>query len=305
MQTIHRTVDGVEYEIIYLTREDWGANPLQLQVGYQIPDSNFIGWALHHTVFALTDYDRDGFLNGDLDDVKRYMRVLQHARPDLGNEVPYSSVVFRGAHNRQGIICEGRGRNRSGAHTACNNSTRYAWSLAGNFMNEDVSEGMIQAMRWLGGQWTPNASAQTLGHQQFPPCYSSGGYNYNATACPGTGGLAVVHRLQPPFDTLSVPPVTPQPSDEEFVMDGEARNEFNKLNRAVGELANEINWIKEDLKGGSPDGMDPNHTTGGKLLRVWQEVTADQFGNFPQVQDALKSKVLGLINQLRNKGVID
>lgn len=200
---------GERLTVTYLDRHDWGGGPLR--AGRPLPAGHvWQGWALHHTVMVMGDYDRDGIVNGDLDDVVRYMRQLQVVRPDLGGEVPYPFVAFPGTNDLHAVICEGRGAAVTGAHTAGLNSSVLAWALAGNHVSTPVSAGQVWAMRWLAHRLTPHATRPTIGHRQAPP-YFSGGTNLNATACPGDAGLSVVPLLQPPFGPLVGPP----PPDEE------------------------------------------------------------------------------------------
>lgn len=198
---------GETITVTHLTRHDWGGGPLR--AGHQAPMDQFIGWVLHHTVMA-------GPTNGDLDAIVTYMRRVQSARPDLGGEVPYSTLPFRGTNETSAVIVDGRGPGVTGAHTAGLNSTRYAWSLPGDYRTERPSLGQVWAMRWIAHQWTPRASVATIGHQQAPP-YISRGVNLNATACPGGQGLATLPLLQPPFVALPPPtaPTTPHPSLED------------------------------------------------------------------------------------------
>lgn len=187
--------------IAYLDRAAWGASPLGVSSGHAVDPAQFVGLVLHHTVFAFTDRDRDSMRGGDLDDVASYMRVLQHARPDLGDEVPYSWVVFAGVDDDSCVIAEGRGRGRTGAHTAGLNSSRYGIAVAGNTdTDQPMTAGMIAGIRWLAATVLvdPDGAVGTIGHQQAPPYYQNG-TNLNATGCPGGDGMAHLDQLQPPF----------------------------------------------------------------------------------------------------------
>lgn len=212
-------MDTPDYVEAYLARVDWGANPLHVQTGHAIDEAQVVGVVEHHTVFALRDWDSDGILRGDLDDIRRYMRVLQHARPDLGDEVPYSWVIFAGTSDDRCVIAEGRGRGRSGAHTAGLNSTRYAFAIAGNTdADQPVTTGMIAGMRWLAATVLvdPEHAVPAIGHQQAPPYYSKGA-NLNATGCPGRQGMSVLPQLQPPYRlTPGADPATPSEEDDEM-----------------------------------------------------------------------------------------
>jgi hypothetical protein len=178
-------------EGLFLDRAAWGANTALARLGYVVPRSQFVGLVVHHTVITLTDYDRDGFTHGDVDDIKRYMRSLQTARPDLGLDVPYSFVVFQGSSEHDYVVCEGRGFERTGAHTAGFNSTRWGVSLAGDYTTVPPTLGMLAGVRWVGAQLEdPVGARETLGHRDV-----------KATACPGDMAYPLLDRVQPPFVT--------------------------------------------------------------------------------------------------------
>lgn len=189
----------------YLTRDEWGAGPIG--AGHAVPHSQFTGLAVHHTVMVMPDYDRDGFLHGDLDDIKRYMRQLQVARPDLGIEVPYSFVVFRGARDSDCVVAEGRGWGRTGAHTSGQNSSRYGVAYAGNASVDPATPGVIDGVRWVGAHLANPAGARpTIGHRDVKP-----------TECPGHNLYARLGELQPPFTRTPAAPPTPVASEEDAV----------------------------------------------------------------------------------------
>lgn len=172
----------------YVSRDEWGAGPIG--AGHAVPHSQFTGLAVHHTVMVMPDYDRDGFLHGDLDDIKRYMRQLQVSRPDLGIEVPYSQVVFRGARDGDCVVAEGRGFGRTGAHTAGQNSSRYGVAYAGNASTDPATDGVVDGIRWVGSKLANPAGARpTIGHRDV-----------KATECPGNHLYARLDELQPPFN---------------------------------------------------------------------------------------------------------
>lgn len=171
----------------YLSRDEWQAGAIG--AGHAAPHSQFTGLAIHHTVMVLPDYDRDGFLNGDLDDICRYMRQLQVSRPDLGLEVPYSFVVFLGATDNDCVVAEGRGFGRTGAHTVGFNSSRYGVAFAGNASVSPATDGVVDGIRWVGSALADPAGANpTFGHRDV-----------KATECPGNHLYARLGELQPPF----------------------------------------------------------------------------------------------------------
>jgi len=85
---------------------------------------------VHHTVIV----DDDASVNewGDLAAVRAKMRQLQTIRPDLGKDVPYSMVAFCMA-NGDLVLCEGRGLERTGAHTIGHNRSALGIAFQGNF----------------------------------------------------------------------------------------------------------------------------------------------------------------------------
>lgn len=188
----------------FLDRAAWRADPSLPRLGHVVRRSQFVGLVEHHTVIVMPDWDHDGIIDGDIDDIRRYMQHLQIARPDLGLDVPYSFVVFRGADEYDYVVCEGRGFDRTGAHTAGFNSSRYGVALAGDFTNTAPTIGMLVGVRWVGAQLDDPAGARpTLGH-----C------DTKATACPGAMAYPLLDRVQPPFTPPS-PPVHLQSLDME------------------------------------------------------------------------------------------
>lgn len=162
----------------YLPRSEWGAGPVTL--GYHAPHAQFVGLVNHHTVIAY---------HGD---PVAYMRTVQHSRPDLGDEVPYSFVIMPGATDGDCVVGEGRGWERTGAHTEGYNSTRYGVAWAGDYTNVEPTAGMLSGFRWLGSQLAdPVNAVATLGHRDV-----------KATACPGDCAYPHLPEMQPPFTAL-------------------------------------------------------------------------------------------------------
>lgn len=174
-----------------VSRQEWGADPLQVACGYTVPDAQIVGLVVHHTVIVMPDYDHDGMVAGDVDDVCAYMRALQRARPDLCDDVPYSFVHFEGATDDEVIVAEGRGFGRTGAHTVGYNSTRYGCALAGDYTSKPPTAGQLAGIRWIGSTLVDPIGAQpTLGHRDTA-----------STACPGAMAYPLLDRVQPPFTT--------------------------------------------------------------------------------------------------------
>lgn len=168
--------------LTYMSRSDWGAGPLTR--GHQVPESQFSGIFLHHTVIE------DPWTPGVIESIIQYMKVLQASRPDLGSEVPYSWVVLEGATRKDVVVCEGRGPGRTGAHTKGYNSSNYGVAIGDDTRFEAVSEGMVLGIRWIGSRFLTGTQNATRKHSDV-----------YATLCPGSGGDDIMGSIQPPFKT--------------------------------------------------------------------------------------------------------
>ena len=131
-------------------------------------------------------------------EIFKMMRRLQVVRPDLGKDVPYNFVIFLTTLNNGIYVCEGRGEDRSGAHTKGHNTKAIATSFAGDFENRITDPAAIASRidaysRFLG--WL-KFSASHPDYGQFEPLSNLGtlkptGRNIffhrdvAATACPG------------------------------------------------------------------------------------------------------------------------
>jgi hypothetical protein len=161
-----------------LSRTQWGGGALK--AGHLVDHHQFRGIVAHHTVMAAP--------RPDIDDIITYMRRLQKARPDLGLEVPYSFVVFRGPSNSDCVVAEGRGFGVTGAHTSGLNSTRYGVAYAGNASVDPITPGVLAGYRWVGRRISGTAVA-TIGHRDT-----------KSTECPGHHLYAQLDEIQPPFE---------------------------------------------------------------------------------------------------------
>ena len=181
----------------YLTRADWGANPRI--VGGHLMDgaAEKIEIPVHHTV--IVDNDATPDLWETLVEVKAKMRQLQVIRADI-TDVPYNAVGFLMA-DRSLIVCEGRGPNRSGAHTIGHNRRGYGFAFEGNMEalpNPDVSLWVPRLNRFFG--WVKAEQLPRLGtfvtnhehgaHQFFPH------QDVSATACPGRAVIPVIDQFR-------------------------------------------------------------------------------------------------------------
>lgn len=127
-----------KFEIVpnlnFLSRSEWVTNSNLPRLGGKVDRSDRTHVFIHHTVTP--DSDSTPNIWETEAEIKSRMRKLQVIRPDLGLDVPYSFVAFV-MSNGDLNICEGRGEDRTGAHTKGHNTKSIAVSFAGNF--EDLT----------------------------------------------------------------------------------------------------------------------------------------------------------------------
>lgn len=182
--------------VFYYSRSLWTDDPVN--AGYPVPPENIVGLVVHHTALVVGDYDSDGIMVADLDDIARYMQLLRHIanQRNIGDECPYSYVVFPHVNPYDGIVVEGRGYGRSGAHTIGYNSTRYGVAFAMNTVIEGApTPGMLNAFNYIGqSKLTVPTPMPTFAHRDV-----------DNTICPGDNAYDALPLLQPPFSVLSPP----------------------------------------------------------------------------------------------------
>lgn len=206
--------------VLYLERADWGANPRYPRLGGPeaglalIPRERRVYNIVHHTVLVDSS-DRSPNIWEDLEWAKLKMLRLQTIRPDLGDDVPYNFVgMFR--PRGELLVCEGRGYDRSGAHTAGVDGQPSPWgyfnvsgiatSFQGNFEDFafDLGPWLPSINDWFAhlGRELPNLGTRTVvagkttsGHKDH-----SRFSGLNATACPGQH----LYRILPQI-TLKAP----------------------------------------------------------------------------------------------------
>lgn len=134
--------------MIYLDRNAWGADTNLPRKGSAVAPDRRTEVFIHHTTIISREPSRNTW--PDLAGVRSQMKILQVARAaDLGADVPYSFVVFI-LGSGELAICEGRGFDRSGAHTPGHNSSAFGIAIQGNFESEDPPAGFDQRLAELG-----------------------------------------------------------------------------------------------------------------------------------------------------------
>ncbi len=178
--------------LVYLTRANWGARTDIPRLGYTVKRLDRTEAIIHHTVII----DQDATPNRweTVAEVKTKMRQLQTIRPDLGLDVPYNFVAFLMMDGSL-IVCEGRGLDRTGAHTRGHNKKGIATALQGNFgWPVDLSPYISHLSRWLG--WLKFDQAMTnLGSSHPVSRIAYGHRDLSATACPGENLYAIIPQL--------------------------------------------------------------------------------------------------------------
>lgn len=194
--------------LVFVSREAWRPNLGLPRLGGSVDRNARTHVIVHHTVTPDTDDTPNVWENEE--DVFAQMRRLQVARPDLGFDVPYNFVVFLFNGNAL-IVCEGRGEDRTGAHTKGHNTAGIAMSFAGNFdaiaiPASEVASRMHLLSKFLG--WL-KFSASHPEYGDHPPLRNLGSLRPNGrnvflhkdfknTACPG-------RQLEPHLASIDFP----------------------------------------------------------------------------------------------------
>lgn len=135
-------------DLVYLDRKEWDADPTLPRLGYAVALEKRTHAIMHHTVVVDSDATPNVWEN--MEEVKQKMQQLQMIRPDLGLDVPYNFVGFL-MGNRRLVVCEGRGEDRTGAHTHGHNTEGVALALEGNFdLARDITSWIPALSRWWG-----------------------------------------------------------------------------------------------------------------------------------------------------------
>jgi hypothetical protein len=172
--------------ILLLGREEWGADPSLPRLGRAVDRAARTEVFVHHT--AVVDPDATPNEWRDLAEVKARMRVLQTIRrEDLGADVPYSFVAFCMADGRL-VLAEGRGLDRSGAHTAGHNRSALGIAFQGDFEAGPPPARLDDRLAALG-DWLRRLRLEEgfarLGSHRPPGRQLWGHRDVKATQCPG------------------------------------------------------------------------------------------------------------------------
>lgn len=182
----------IQSGLVYLTRKEWGADTTIPRLGSVVARSDRTEAIFHHTVIVDSDTTKNRWTT--LTEVKAKMRQLQVIRPDLGLDVPYNFVMFL-MEDGAIVVCEGRGLNRSGAHTRGHNYAGMATALQGNFMLPiNLSPHVSGMSRWLG--WLRyDKGMDNLGEDHPAGRIAYGHRDFASTGCPGDNLYDIILQL--------------------------------------------------------------------------------------------------------------
>lgn len=132
-----------KFEIVpgltFLDRRAWRADPGKPRKGRKVARSRRTHVIIHHTVLVDSDDETPNLWEKE-SAITKNMRRLQIVREhDLGADVPYSFVAYFVKRQTGVTVCEGRGEDRTGAHTKGHNTRGIGIAIAGNFESEAVA----------------------------------------------------------------------------------------------------------------------------------------------------------------------
>lgn len=178
--------------LTYFTRSEWGARIDLPRLGYSVNRLDRTEAIMHHTVIIDNDATPNRWETVAKVFVK--MRQLQMIRPDLGLDVPYNFVAFH-MTNGSLVVCEGRGLDRTGAHTRRHNVRGIATAGQGNFqIGLGISAYADHWSRWWG--WLRhNMGMENLGSVHPTRGIAFGHIDLASTSCPGKNLYSIIPQL--------------------------------------------------------------------------------------------------------------
>lgn len=184
-----------------IPRSEWGARHPAGFAAAPLPATRLY---LHHSVTIAPD------LVQPFDDDYAAIRALE----DIGHRKFGGGISYTFAVTPAGLIFEGHGIGRRGAHTKGFNTTGRAICLVGNYETDRPSPAMVDAVVWLvrhghaQGWWDePRLDG---GHRDAPGA---------STACPGRHAYALIGDINLRASAPPPRPIpAPRPAPEEPVM---------------------------------------------------------------------------------------
>lgn len=132
-----------KFEIVpglyFVDRKGWNSDKDLPRKGRKVSRNRRTHVIIHHTVIVDKEDETPNLWERESDIFKNMRKLQIVRRADLGADVPYNFVAYFIKKKSGLMICEGRGEDRTGAHTKGHNTHGIAVSFAGNFENEDVA----------------------------------------------------------------------------------------------------------------------------------------------------------------------
>ena len=125
--------------LTFVSRDSWGADSDKPRKGRKVARSKRTHVIIHHTVMIDNDDDTPNIWERESSIFKNMRRLQVVREATLGADVPYSFVAYFVKKQNGLYICEGRGEDRTGAHTKGHNTAGIGISVAGNFEDEAVA----------------------------------------------------------------------------------------------------------------------------------------------------------------------
>lgn len=169
--------------VVLYDRVGWGHDGSLPRLGYFVERTRRTHEIMHHSV-AIDNDATPNFWENETE-VREKMRQLQTIRPDLGLDVPYNYVLFlMNQPHKYLVICEGRGLDRTGAHTHGHNTAGIGICWEGDFHNYAVDVGpwilqINQFNSWLKKQLPNLGVVHPPGHDVYNH------QDFAQTACAG------------------------------------------------------------------------------------------------------------------------
>lgn len=194
-------------EVTFLSRDAWRADASLPRLGARVPKSERTEIFIHHTV--VIDSDPTPNTWETLDEAASKMRQLQKIRPDLGRDVPYSFVAFCMADGSL-ALGEGRGLDRSGAHSVGHNRSAFGISFQGNFEAGPLPADFDRQLGALG-DWLRELREErgyvNLGNRRPADRQVFGHRDIKQTVCPGSllfDRLGLIRFLDEEVDEMAM-----------------------------------------------------------------------------------------------------
>ena len=194
--------------LVFVDRKGWHADVELPRKGRKVARSRRTHVIIHHTVVVDELDDTPNLWERETSIFKNMRKLQVIRREDLGADVPYNFVAYCVKKNNGLYICEGRGEDRTGAHTKGHNTEGIGIALAGNFENPssagfEFSRRMHLLSAFMG--WLKNDPSHPV-YGSYKPMRKLGSLrpedrrvfvhqDFKNTKCPGKNLLSFLPQL--------------------------------------------------------------------------------------------------------------